>query len=253
MDAKSAKRRNRRAAAKVKTAAAKFAAEHDAVEATRRKAEVDEKEAIVNKAHALLMLGLCRPVGFSVDGPFYNQFMEKVIYEGGHGIAYDPDETQSQDGRAQHFNLLKHSRPDTMTSHSLLRIVGRSSTISQSSKIKYRELQRKRGKKAAAFVGGGDGEALKRPRGKTNSKVHDIRDASSMALHETLHDMMSQKDVRDEKKRQSKEEQMKLYLELQRKKLEIEEAAKNRKIDMEEAFWQRQLDIEAANVTARQR
>ena len=52
---------------------------------------------------------------------------------------------------------------------------------------------------------------MKRPRGKTNSKVDDIRDASSMALHETLHGMMSQKDVRDEKKRQSKDEQMKQY------------------------------------------
>ena len=120
-------------------------------------------------------------------------------------------------------------------------------------KDQYRELQRKRGKKTAKFAGGGDGEALKRPRGKTNSKVDDIRDASSMALHETLHGMMSQKDVRDEKKRQSKDEQMKQYLDLQRKKLEMEEAAKRRKIDMEEAARQRQLDIEADNVKARQR
>ena len=120
-------------------------------------------------------------------------------------------------------------------------------------KDQYRELQRKRGKKTAALTGGGDGEALKRLRGKTNSKVDDIRDASFMALHETLHGMMSQKDVRGEKKRQSKDKQMKQYLELQRKKLEMEEAAKRRKIDMEEASRQRQLDIEAANVTARQR
>ena len=117
-------------------------------------------------------------------------------------------------------------------------------------KDQYRELQRKRGKKTAKFAGGGDGEALKRPRGKTNSKVDDIRDASSMALHETLHGMMSHKDVRDEKKRQSKDEQMKQYLDLQRKKLEMEEAAKRRKIDMEEAARQRQLDMEEA---ARQR
>ena len=74
-----------------------------------------------------------------------------------------------------------------------------------------------------------------------------------MALHDTLHGMMSQKDVRDEKKRQSKDEQIKQYLDLQRKKLEMEEAAKKRKIDMEEVSRQRQFDIEAANVTARQR
>ena len=105
---------------------------------------------------------------------------------------------------------------------------------------------------------------MKRPRGKTNSKVDDIRDASFMALHETLHGMMSQKDVRGEKKRQSKDKQMKQYLDLQRKKFEMEEAAKRRKIDMEEAdrqrqldmeeaARQRQLDIEADNVKARQR
>ncbi|XBH65080.1 hypothetical protein VPH35_118735 [Triticum aestivum] len=113
-------------------------------------------------------------------------------------------------------------------------------------KDQYRELQRKRGLKTAKFAGGGDGEALKRPRGKTNSKVDDIRDASSMAVHDTLHGMLSQKDVRDEKKRQSKDEQMKQYLDLQRKKLEMEEAAKKRKIDMEEAARQRQLDMEEA-------
>ena len=65
MDAESAKRRNRRAVVKDNAAAAKFAAERDAVEAARRKAEVDKKEAIVNEAHTLLMLGICRPAGFS--------------------------------------------------------------------------------------------------------------------------------------------------------------------------------------------
>ncbi|XP_037450795.1 uncharacterized protein LOC119321050 [Triticum dicoccoides] len=281
MDTESAKRRNWRATVKGKTAAAKFAAERDAVEVARRKAE----------------------------------FMEQVIYEGGHGVAYDPDETQSQDGRAQYVadeEAHDHADYDHCDSwheeddiycegdgdeedgididisggplfideltqravtqkrkksirkafQSLEALKARHNDkpftpthcwtlINNCPKYKdqYRELQRKRGKKAAAFVGGGDGEALKRPRGKTNSKV----DASSMALHETLHSMMSQKDVRDEKKHQSKEEQMKLYLELQRKKLEKEEAAKKRKIDMEEADRQRQLEIEAANVTARQR
>ncbi|XBI21998.1 hypothetical protein VPH35_063068 [Triticum aestivum] len=444
LDAESAKRRNRRAVVQVKAAAAKFAAERDAMEAARRKAAVDEKEDIVNKAHALLMLGMCRPAGFPaaavgsvsigsndaqtrfsgspdvgviapstprpsavidlnvtpgsssggrppsvemqrkharppftgtmpsprilfdgmptptppVDDPFYNQFMEDVIYEGGQGRAYDPDETQSQDGRAQYvadeeaddradynngdswhedddiycecdgdeeegnnidiggkplfideltqraeaqkrrksirtgsytqdedkwlfiqqkcnkyyaafqsiearpvsglsvgdmafqsleaFKARHNDKPFTLTHCWTL--------INNCPKFKdqYHELQRKRGKKTAKFAGGGDGEALKRPRGKTNSKVDDIHDASSMALHETLHGMMSQKDVRDEKKRQSKDEQMKQYLELQRKKLEMEEAAKRRKIDMKEASRQRQLDIEAANVSARQ-
>ncbi|KAE8767144.1 Serine/threonine-protein kinase mph1 [Hordeum vulgare] len=115
----------------------------------------------------------------------------------------------------------------------------------------YRELQRKRVKKTAALAGGGDGGALKRMRGKTNSKMDDKRDAASFALHETLHDMMSQKEAREEKKRQGKEEQMKQYLELQTKKFEMEKAAKKRKIDMEEASRQRQPEIEATNASTK--
>ncbi|KAE8796538.1 putative DBINO protein [Hordeum vulgare] len=65
LDVESAKRRNRRAVVKDNAAARKFAAERDAMEAARRKIEVVEKEAIVSKAHALLMLGICRPAGFS--------------------------------------------------------------------------------------------------------------------------------------------------------------------------------------------
>ena len=42
---------------------------------------------------------------------------------------------------------------------------------------------------------------------------------------------------------------MKQYLELHRKKLEMEEAAKKRKIDMEEAARQRQLDMEEADIS----
>ncbi|XP_037431457.1 uncharacterized protein LOC119298004, partial [Triticum dicoccoides] len=284
LDAKSAKRRERRAAVKINAAAAKFAAQREELEATRRKAA----------------------------------YMEDVIFQDGHGRAYDPEETQSQDGRAQYvpdeeaddradydhgdpwhedddiyvegededeandvdisgtplfideltqraeaqkkrksirtafqsleaFKARHNDKPFTLTHCWTL--------INNCPKFKdqYHELQRKRGKKTAKFAGGGDGEALKRPRGKTNSKVDDIRDASTMALHETLHGMMSHKDVRDEKKRQSKDEQMKQYLDLQRQKPEMEEAAKKRKIDMEEAARQKQLDIEADNVKARQR
>ncbi|KAE8775834.1 putative DBINO protein [Hordeum vulgare] len=67
LDAESAKRRNRRAVVKDNAATRKFAAERDAMEAARRKAEVEEKEAIVNKAHVLLMLGICSSAGFSAS------------------------------------------------------------------------------------------------------------------------------------------------------------------------------------------
>ncbi|SPT19546.1 unnamed protein product [Triticum aestivum] len=277
-----------------------------------------------------------------VDDPFYNLFMKHVIYEGGHGRAYDPDETESQDGRAQYVadeeaddhadydhgdswhedddiycegdgdeeegndidiggeplfideltqraeaqKRRKRIRTGSYTQEEDKLICQCWMEISQDPRTDAQQKglvfwtrvhktfherkmfepyqitsnrgitsiqKRKKGKKTAKFAGGGDGEALKRPRGKTNPKMDDIHDASSMALHETLHGMMSQKDVREEKKRQSKDEQMKQYLELQRKKLEMEEAAKKRKIDIEEASRQRQLDIEAAIVKARQR
>ncbi|XBJ19308.1 hypothetical protein VPH35_010296 [Triticum aestivum] len=525
LDAESAKRRSRRAVAKTNVAATKRAAEHAAIEAVRHKAEVEEKEAIVSKAHVLLMAGVRCPPGFSggavgtastgssvarpphcqsptsrttplspgfppprhdgqtrfggapdmsvivpstprpsaiidlnvtpgsssggwpsiemqrkqarplftgtmpsprvlfdgmptptvpVDDPYYDQFMEEVIYEGGHVPVYDPEETQSQDGRGQFtadeegddradydhgdswhedddiyvegdgdeeesndidisgeplfideltqraeaqkkrksirtgsytqdedklicqtwMEISQDPRTDAqqkgivfwtrvhktfherklfepyqfesnrgvgsiqkrwlfiqqecnkyqdafesvqarpvsrtgvgdMAFQSLEAFKARHNDkpftlmhcwtmINNCPKFKdqYRELQRKRGLKTAKFAGGGDGEALKRQRGKTNSKVDNIRNASSMALHDTLHGMMSQKDVRDEKKRQSKDEQMKQYLELQTKKLEMEEASNRGKIDMEEAARQRQLDIEADNVKASQR
>ncbi|XBI02629.1 hypothetical protein VPH35_131145 [Triticum aestivum] len=187
-----------------------------------------------------------------VDDPYNNQFIEDVIYDGGHVPAYDLEETQSQDGRAQFVADEEvddradydhgdswHEDDDIYVEEAFkARHNDKSFTLTHcwmiinnfpKFKDQYRELQRKRGKKTAKFAGGGDGEALKRPRGTTNSK-----------------------DVRDEKKRQSKDEQMKQYLELQRKKLEMEEAAKRWKIDMEEAARQMQLDIEAANVKARQ-
>ncbi|XBI03303.1 hypothetical protein VPH35_131736 [Triticum aestivum] len=520
LDAESAKRRERRAVVKVNAAAAKFAAQREELEAARCKAAADEKEDLVNKAHAILMLGMGRPARFpaaavgpastgssvarpthcqsptsrtapmspcfppprhdgqtrfsgssdvfapstprpavvidlnlmsgsssggrpsvemlrkqarapftgtmpaphvlfdemptptrAVDDPLYNRYMEDVIFDGGHGRSYDPDETQSQDGRAEYvpdegaddradydhgdschedddiyiegddeeeesndvdisgaplfideltqraeaqkkrksirtgsytqdedklicqawmeisqdprtgaqqkgivfwtrvhktFHERKMFEPFQITSNRGIGSIQKRWLFIQQECNKYcaafesveawpvsglgvgdmafqsleafkarhndkpftlthcwtlinmcpkfkdqsRELQRKIELKTAKFTGGGDGEALKRPRGKTNSKVDDIRDASSMALHETLHGMMSQKDVRDEKKRQSKDEQMKQYLDLQRQKLEMEEAAKRRKIDMEEAARQRQLDMEEA---ARQR
>ncbi|KAE8812054.1 putative DBINO protein [Hordeum vulgare] len=61
LDAESAKRRNRRAVVKDNAAARKFDAERDVMEAARRKAEVEEREAIVSKASSCLA-SIVRPV-----------------------------------------------------------------------------------------------------------------------------------------------------------------------------------------------
>ncbi|XBI11794.1 hypothetical protein VPH35_138777 [Triticum aestivum] len=247
LDAELAKRRERRAVVKVNAARAKFAAQRDEMEAAQRKAAADKKEDLVNKAHAILMLGMGHPAGFPAAAV--------GLASTGSSVARPP---HCQSRTAPMSLGFPPPRHDGQTRFSGSPDVGlfAPSTPRPTAVINLNEERQEDG-----LAGGGDGEG---PRGKTNSKVDDIRDASSMALHETLHGMMSQKDVRDEKKRQSKDEQMKQYLDLQRQKLEMEEAAKRRKIDMEEAARQRQLDmeeaarqrqldIEADNVKARQR
>ena len=74
---------------------------------------------------------------------------------------------------------------------------------------------------AGAFVNPSESE--KRPREKTKSKVDAKHDASTLALQETLRGLMTEKEAREERKRQEKEEQMKTYFDIQKKKLEIEQ------------------------------
>ncbi|KAE8817737.1 putative DBINO protein [Hordeum vulgare] len=409
LDTKSAKRRNRRAAVKDNAAACKFAAERDAMEAARRKIEVEEKEAIVNKSarppHAWhLSTGrfLCtgrrpgehrlvgRPVsplpvadvadhgcvarlppakaqrphpflgvaGRSSSGgrafvemqrkqarpsfagtmssprilfdemptPMapvdntYDQFMEDVIYNGGHVPAYDPDETQSHDGRAQFVadeeadDRAHYDHGDSWHGEDDIYCEGDGDEdevndidISGEPLFINELTQRAEAQKKKKSIRTGsytqDEDKLicnswtvisQDPRTGAQQKglvfwtrVHKTfhgrkmfepyqitsdRGITSIQKRWLFIQQESNKyyaalesiearpvsglgigdmDMRDEKKRQSKDEQMKQYLELQRKKLEIEEVTKKRKIDLEEAARQRQLDIEAANVEAR--
>ena len=94
-------------------------------------------------------------------------------------------------------------------------------------------------KKGVAVPGGvppmatgqaGDATTSERPRGRTNSKLDLKRDATTIALQETLKGFITQKDKtsekkdeRDEKKRREREEVTKAYFLVQTKKLEIEE------------------------------
>ncbi|KAE8813177.1 hypothetical protein D1007_09684 [Hordeum vulgare] len=73
-----------------------------------------------------------------------------------------------------------------------------------------------------------------------NSKKDEKCDAASFALQETLQGMMTQKEVQEERRSKEKEEQLKIYLEL-----EIEEAVKKRKLDMGEADQAKKLAIKA--------
>lgn len=92
----------------------------------------------------------------------------------------------------------------------------------------------------------GDGEKAQ-SRGKTNSKKEDKRDATSIALLEKEEGMISKKDLREEKRRQEKEEQMNAFMELQRRRLEIDVERQAKMLELEEAKQAKMLEIEATN------
>ena len=100
-------------------------------------------------------------------------------------------------------------------------------------KAQYAALKSRGGKQAVEEVG--DGEPA-RPRGKTNSKKEDKRDATSNALIASVEGMMNKKYSREEERRRFKEEQMNAFMEIQRRRLEMD-AEKQAKM----------LEIEAAN------
>ncbi|KAM3329464.1 hypothetical protein ACQJBY_026491 [Aegilops geniculata] len=110
-------------------------------------------------------------------------------------------------------------------------------------KAQYAALMARGGKKAVEEVGEGK---KPRPRGKTNSKK-DKRDAASIALLATVEGMMTKKDSREEKHRQEKEEQMNAFMEIQRRRLEMEAEKQARMLEMEAEKQANMLKIEAAN------
>lgn len=82
------------------------------------------------------------------------------------------------------------------------------------------------------------------PRGKTNSKKEDKRDAASIALLATMEGMMSKNDTREEKRRQDKEEQMNAFMEIQRRRLELDAEKQAKMLEMEAEKQAKMLEIE---------
>ena len=103
--------------------------------------------------------------------------------------------------------------------------------IKDSPKFKKQYAAQKKNGESATLVEHEEGE--KRPRDKTNSKMNEKRDAASFALQETLQCMMTRKGARNERKHLEKKEQMKAYIEIQKKKLEIEESVQTNKLETE--------------------
>ncbi|XBI94030.1 hypothetical protein VPH35_030750 [Triticum aestivum] len=100
------------------------------------------------------------------------------------------------------------------------------------------------GKQAVEEVG--DDEKA-RPRGKTYSKKEDKRDAASISLIRTVEGMMTKKDSREEKRLQDKEEQMNAFMEIQRRRLEMDAEKQVKILEMEAEKQAKMLEIETAN------
>ncbi|KAE8777993.1 C2 domain-containing protein [Hordeum vulgare] len=83
--------------------------------------------------------------------------------------------------------------------------------------------------------------------GKTNSKKEDKQDVASNALIASVEGMMSKKDSREEERRCYKEEQMNAFMEIQRRRLEMNAEKQAKMLEMEAEKQARMLEIEAAN------
>ncbi|XBI00455.1 hypothetical protein VPH35_129474 [Triticum aestivum] len=111
-------------------------------------------------------------------------------------------------------------------------------------KAQYAALKARGGKKAVEDVGEG-GPA--RPRGKTNSKKEDKRDAATNALIASVDGMMNKKDSREEERRRFKAEQMDAFMEIQRRRLDLDAKKQAKMFELEAEKQARMLEIEAAN------
>ncbi|KAE8813997.1 Eyes absent-like protein 4 [Hordeum vulgare] len=107
-------------------------------------------------------------------------------------------------------------------------------------KVQYAGFKSRGGKQAVEEVG--DGEKA-RSRGKTNSKKEDKRDAASIALIATVEGMITKKDSREEKCRQEREEQINAFLEIQRRRLDMEAEKQARMLEMEAEKQAKMLEI----------
>ena len=110
-------------------------------------------------------------------------------------------------------------------------------------KAQYAALKSHGGKQVAEEVGNGE-KAW--PRGKTNSKKEDKRDAATSALIASVDDMMN-KDSREEERRRFKAEQMDAFMEIQRRRLDLDAEKQAKMFELEAEKQAKMLEIEAEN------
>ena len=112
-------------------------------------------------------------------------------------------------------------------------------------KAQYVALKSRGGKQAMEEVG--DGEKA-RPRGKATSKKEDKQDAASIALITTVKGMIIKKDSREEERRRFKAEQMDAFMEIQRRRLDLDAEKQAKMFELEAQKQAKMLEIEAAHV-----
>ncbi|KAE8821352.1 C2 domain-containing protein [Hordeum vulgare] len=90
-------------------------------------------------------------------------------------------------------------------------------------------------------------------REKTKSKKEDKRDTASNALIATVEGMMTKKDLRKEKGRQDKEEQMNAIMKIQRRRLEMEAVKQVWMLEMEAQKQTKMLEIDVVNAKTKKK
>ncbi|XBJ01544.1 hypothetical protein VPH35_021175 [Triticum aestivum] len=113
-------------------------------------------------------------------------------------------------------------------------------------KAQYAALKSRGGGGKQAVEEVGDGEKA-RTRGKTNSKKGDKRDAASNALIVSVEGMINKKDSREKERWRFKEEKMNAFMEIQRRRLEMDAEKQAKMLEMEAEKQAKMLEIEAAN------
>ncbi|KAF7004565.1 hypothetical protein CFC21_019777 [Triticum aestivum] len=111
-------------------------------------------------------------------------------------------------------------------------------------KARYAALKARGGKKAMKDVGKGEPA---RPWGKTNFKKEDKRDAATNALIASVDGMTNKKDSREEERWRFKAEQMDAFMEIQRRRLDLDAEKQAKMFELEAEKQAKMLEIEAAN------
>ncbi|XBH80354.1 hypothetical protein VPH35_106111 [Triticum aestivum] len=110
-------------------------------------------------------------------------------------------------------------------------------------KAQYAALKARGGKGAVEDVGEGKPA---RPRGKTNSK-EGKQDAATNALIASLDVMMNKKDSGEGERRRFKAEQMDAFMEIQRRRLDLDAEKQAKMFELEAAKQAKMLEIEDSN------